>query len=799
MSQSTYLLPLSNRTYIQVELHLSMTVPKVSTSLELHGAAASSSRHSVLYLPSKSILYASNCILNIATPITTSASDDTVLYHVKTTLRTCTVPRTDWIRSITALALLRPANGTGVAVAGKEQQHRSIVACAFSDGTITLWVQQQQDGSWVENVITGLTANGEISETMATDTDTDTDTNANAHISIADVDGVYNVSDDGSMIQTIVITASAKGVQSYNYFIELEKSQKSSMTTTEIGPFPTSSIKLTTMDNQLLLAVGSALPRNNRIHFYTLPVQSIIHVGEWKHQGSVMGHLDWVSCLDWASWNEGGGMLASGSQDARIRLWRFHPSAPFEDDAVDILVEDDVEGGDDDDDDDEEDDEDLIEEGEARMYIRYDNSDGTNVQSAVTLEALLIGHEEHVTSVAWRPQSSAPCLISSSMDRSILIWMEENEESNSSVAAVSEGTGNVWVPITRVGTAGGVLGGSVGSSLLGFVNALWSDNGKQIVGHGFGGALYFWSGMNSKDDATSNIGTVMSSSAERWRSTPGITGHFRGCSDISWEATEGMYLLSGGLDQTCRLWMRLPSLDLDGHNEESSGTWREVGRPQVHGYDINTIACIGNGQGEMLHRFVSGADEKEARAFDAPIQTMELIQALRGDGENIMNDSEGRVERAFIPSLGLSNRADVAGAMEEGTEGGFSKVFSSVDGNASGDKSSGDNAKSMPLLGTVAKSLPRERDLGVASLWPEVRKLYGHLTEMVCLASTRYCEDMDADVLLASSCKARDAESAAIRVWNVARNVCLDVLKVSLFDESISQLFGASLAHIFLS
>ena len=59
------------------------------------------------------------------------------------------------------------------------------------------------------------------------------------------------------------------------------------------------------------------------------------------------------------------------------------------------------------------------------------------------------------------------------------------------------------------------------------------------------------------------------------------------CSDISWEATD---LLSGGLDQTC-----------------------------FHGYGLNTAACIGTGKGELLHRFVSGADQKGARAFDAPI------------------------------------------------------------------------------------------------------------------------------------------------------------------------------------
>eukprot|EP00979_Chaetoceros_neogracilis_P015769 scaffold6508_cov158-Chaetoceros_neogracile.AAC.2 len=58
--------------------------------------------------------------------------------------------------------------------------------------------------------------------------------------------------------------------------------------------------------------------------------------------------------------------------------------------------------------------------------------------------------------------------------------------------------------------------------------------------------------------------------------------------------------------------------------------------------------------------------------------------------------------------------------------------------------------------------------LGVASLWPEVLKLFGHWAEMVCLASTaQQWKESDTDetvVLVASSCKARDAEKAAIRV-----------------------------------
>ena len=318
------------------------------------------------------------------------------------------------------------------------------------------------------------------------------------------------------------------------------------------------------------------------------------------------------------------------------------------------------------------------------------------------------------------------------MDRSILIWMEEEDGDGNVSSVMNEGTGDVWVPITRVGTAGGVLGGSIGSSLLGFVNVLWSNCGRQIVGHGFGGALYFWSSVDggvegsggpgdvktdmdpSNDDDHQNV--VQSSAMERWHATPGITGHFRGCSDISWEATKGEYLLSVGMDQTCRLWMQLPassSDDGDGDGDDNiPRVWKEVGRPQVHGYDLNTITCIGTGRGaetgkgEMLHRFVSGADEKEARAFDAPIQTMELIETLGGTStrNDTIADREERIDRAFIPSLGLSNRANLADAMEEGAEVGLTKTGADSGGGDDTDADAILNEKAS--VTSIAQALP---------------------------------------------------------------------------------------------
>ena len=60
----------------------------------------------------------------------------------------------------------------------------------------------------------------------------------------------------------------------------------------------------------------------------------------------------------------------------------------------------------------------------------------------------------------------------------------------------------------------------------------------------------------------------------------------------------------------------------------------------MHGYDMTSIACIGGvgsddgvdgdggGDGEPRFRFVSGADEKVLRVFDAPASTLRLLRSI---------------------------------------------------------------------------------------------------------------------------------------------------------------------------
>eukprot|EP00559_Dactyliosolen_fragilissimus_P008922 CAMPEP_0184861408 /NCGR_PEP_ID=MMETSP0580-20130426/6097_1 /TAXON_ID=1118495 /ORGANISM="Dactyliosolen fragilissimus" /LENGTH=1196 /DNA_ID=CAMNT_0027358895 /DNA_START=11 /DNA_END=3599 /DNA_ORIENTATION=+ len=682
-------------------------------------------------------------------------------------------------------------------------------------------------------------------------------------------------------VSTLIITASSNGIIShlrtqtypnthYNTSTQLPiactsttNTSSSSTSHQPVASYPAASVQILPLpyhsnptQHTVLLASGTASPRFNKIHIHLLAIphnhcrqpNANIHTHthtqtqpllQIEHQGYLSGHLDWITCLAFqpilpsphSNQNHSQNnqkhtnhhhtqeyLLASGSQDANIRLWRFHTPITVQNNDMENPNEIHTNYHDNDNNNENhKDDQDELEEGEARMHIHPFN---TNIAIPITLEALLIGHEEPVTGISWRPPSSpsiqsfpnfTPSIIppvqeqnatlaSSGMDRTILIWKccssHTTNHHNTNNHIQQDEEEDIWVPITRVGCAGGILGGSIGSYLLGFVDIQFSPDGNHLMAHGYGGSLHFWSSSFSD------------SSLETWKAGPCITGHFGPVTDLSWEASSGKYLLTVGSDQTCRLWS---PISITTHSSFKV-IWKEVGRPQVHGYDMMAVCSIGYSQSrEQSHRFVSGADETEIRVFDAPTDTLHLLKDIcsygthldghpnETDQQNEENQHEHdmgtRVQRAYIPSLGLSNRATASDAMEEGTEHG--KEFSpqntfNYDNNSSQPEDVETVTSSLPSVKQswrrLMERLPRERDLGVASLWPETRKLYGHGTELACMVSTcgiRYDDDDDDDglyeksrsVIVASSCKARNPKDASIRLWNVNKSTCLQVLE----------------------
>jgi elongator complex protein 2 len=141
------------------------------------------------------------------------------------------------------------------------------------------------------------------------------------------------------------------------------------------------------------------------------------------------------------------------------------------------------------------------------------------------------------------------------------------------------------------------------------------------------------------------------------------------------------------------------------------------------------------------------------------------------------------VERAFLPSLGLSNKATAECEQESAKYAGPTNDDDFVEALDTVESGTIDELK-----------LPSERDLGVTTLWPETRKLFGHESELVCLDAYRAPEGTDCPSLIASSCKARnDVASAAIRLWNVKQGKCVDILKVrsTIWDRREYHLFYA--------
>lgn len=88
---------------------------------------------------------------------------------------------------------------------------------------------------------------------------------------------------------------------------------------------------------------------------------------------------------------------------------------------------------------------------------------------------------------------------------------------------------------------------------------------------------------------------------------------------------------------------------------EDGDYWHEIARPQVHGHDINCVTII---QGKGNHRFVSGADEKVARVFEAPLSFLKTLNHAISQKSTFSEDFQVDVQilGANMSALGLSQK-----------------------------------------------------------------------------------------------------------------------------------------------
>lgn len=379
-----------------------------------------------------------------------------------------------------------------------------------------------------------------------------------------------------------------------------------------------------------------------------------------------------------------------------------------------------------------------------------------SIDSGLSLQAMLTGHEGWIRSLDFHRQQDAILLASTSQDKYIRLWkLQENVSSDqtpvTSVESLSnklhriqyvdrtwvmsydallvghedwiytarwmpstngaatlltasadnslsiwrreEGSG-LWICDTRLGEISSLKGSTTATgSTGGFWNGLWSPSGNSVVSLSRTGSWRLWS----------TNGTI-------WQQETGISGHIGEVQAVTW-ANDGSYLLSTSSDQTTRLWAEWRN----GHS-----SWHEMARPQIHGYDLNCVAAVTRNQ------FVSGADEKLLRVFNKPKDAERLLSSLAGRDPD---DQDRLPDSANIPVLGLSNKAV---AQDDESE---------------------------PAPVQALDRPPIEDTLARHTLWPEHEKLYGHGYEISAVAVDH------AGSLIATACKASTLDHAVIRLY----------------------------------
>lgn len=186
----------------------------------------------------------------------------------------------------------------------------------------------------------------------------------------------------------------------------------------------------------------------------------------------LVGHEDWITCMDFTQDGEGNLFLATGSKDSMIRLWKINE---------------------------------IIEESSSDELRLESNSFAVNDrQYNITLESVLCGHENWIYGVHWQPRKADNCqtmkLLSSSMDKTMIIW-ESVEIMN-----------GMWTETVRVGEVGG--------NSLGFYGCKFSPDGLHILAHGYQGSFHIWK---------------YSQEMNKWLPRPTPGGHFSEVVDLCWE------------------------------------------------------------------------------------------------------------------------------------------------------------------------------------------------------------------------------------------------------------------------
>ncbi|KAJ0095654.1 hypothetical protein Patl1_15093 [Pistacia atlantica] len=520
----------------------------------------------------------------------------------------------------------------------KHLEHHYLLS-GDADGVIILWELSLSDGKW-KNVLQ-LPQSHKKGVTCITG------------IMVSETDAIFaSTSSDGSVYIWEVVFPSTPGgsflfcfspPRLYEHdFGDCKLSCLDSLFVGSKAMVALSLAELPGNSGHLVLAMGGL---DNKVHLYCGE-----RTGKFVRACELKGHTDWIRSLDFSlpvctSEEATSVLLVSSSQDKVIRIWKMalrgssaNSQGTYRKEKISLASY--IEGP---------------------VFVAGPSS------YQISVESLLIGHEDWVYSVQWEPPSAAPSdgiayqqplsILSASMDKTMMIWQPEKTTDN-------------WQP----------------------------------------------------------------------QKVP--SGHFAAVTDIAW-ARSGEYVLSVSHDQTTRVFA-------PWHNVASPtgvDSWHEIARPQVHGHDINCVTII---QAKGNHRFVSGADEKVARVFEAPLSFLKTLNHATSQNSSFPEDLQVDVQilGANMSALGLSQKPIYVNATRETQDRTGNDGF--------------DTLESIPdAVPVTFTEPPIEDQLAWNTLWPETHKLYGHGNELFSL-----CCDQKGK-LVASSCKAQSTAVAEIWLWEV--------------------------------
>lgn len=452
------------------------------------------------------------------------------------------------------------------------------------------------------------------------------------------------------------------------------------------------SLSISYLDETSGAIVLAAAGTRDIIQIFTTGTSS--STADFALQATLGGHEGWLRSLSFAreaNKSDGDLLLASASQDKYIRIWRLHQGKELP--ALAASGADPLS--------------DAYLPGKSPSNKAHRFRSGEKDYS-ITFEALLLGHEDWIYSAKWNTRADGTLqLLSTSADNSLAIWE-------------ADPSSGIWVSMVRLGEISREKGATTATgSTGGFWTGVWAPDGSSVACLGRTGSWRRWDYVE-EDDA--------------WKPCIAVSGHTRAVTGVSWSG-DGSYLLSTSSDQTTRLHTRWTAPD--------AGTWHEMSRPQIHGYDLNCIDALGSNQ------FVSGADEKLMRVFSEPRAVATMLHRLGGFG-TAQNDN--MPDAANMPVLGLSNKA--IETVDDDQE------IHAVDDR---DREAMDPASIVRKSHLEIDHPPFEETLSRHTLWPETEKLYGHGYEISCLAASHDGK------IIASACRASSSNHAVIRLFETER------------------------------